>query len=84
MCDSIITRWLGSTGKIRVIADCVIYMRPLFKIFNTTLPGFHIRKQMPHPPSFGMQYQLVYLVLYVVITHKIFLNRGFNRCMSVK
>ena len=31
---------------------------PLFKFIKivnvTSLPGFHIHKQMPHPPSFGM------------------------------
>jgi len=46
----------------------------LIKIVNaTSLPGFHIRKQIPHPPSFGMGHQSVYKVLYV---HKIFINRG--------
>ena len=52
--------------------DRVIYTRPWFqlnKIVNaTSLAGFHIRKQMPHPPSFGMRHHSVDLVLYVVIT----------------
>ena len=40
--------------------------RLLFKIVNaTSLPGFHTCKQMPHPPSFGMGHQSVYLVLYL-------------------
>ena len=26
---------------------------------------FHIRKHMPHPPSFGMEHQSVYLVLWL-------------------
>ena len=44
---SIITQLSGSTGKKHVITDR--------KIFNATFfPGFHIYKQMPHPPSFGM------------------------------
>jgi len=41
-------------------------MFKLIKIVNaTSLSGFHIRKQMPHPPSFGMVHQSVYLVLYL-------------------
>jgi len=31
----------------------------------TSFKGFHIHKQMPHPPSFGMGYQSVYLVLWL-------------------
>jgi len=57
-CDSIIMRSSGSTGKKHVLTDRIIYMRPLFKLIKiinaTPLPGFHIRKQMPHLPSFGM------------------------------
>ena len=52
-CDSIITR---STGKTRVITDCVITDRVIY-----TRPLSHT-KQMPHPPSFGMGHQSVYLV----------------------
>jgi len=36
----------------------------------------HIRKQMPHPPSFGMGHQSVYLV-YSYNTQT-FINRGIN------
>jgi len=62
-CDSIITRLSGSTWKSRVIKDCVIYTRLLFKIFNAaSFTGFHISKQMPHPPSFRMGHQSVYLL----------------------
>ena len=62
-CNSNITRSLGSTETKRVITDSVMYTRPLFKIFNTTsFTCFHIRKQMPHPPSFGIGHQSVYLV----------------------
>ena len=32
---------------------------------STSFTGFHVRKQMPHPPSFGMGHQLVYLVLWL-------------------
>ena len=74
--------------KKRVKTDRVIYTRPLFKLIKIinaiSLPGFHIRKQIPRPPSFGMGHQSVYLVLYVVITHKIFLNHVIDRCMLVK
>ena len=64
-CDSIITQ-SGSTGKEHVITDRVIYMRSLFKIFNaTSFTGFHIRKKMSHPVSFGMEHQSVYLVLWL-------------------
>ena len=57
---------IGVHCKKRVITDRVIYTRPLFKIFNaTSFTGFHIRKQMPHPPSFGMGHQTVYLVLWL-------------------
>ena len=64
-CDSIITQ-SGSTGKKHVITDRVIYMRSLFKIFNaTSFTGFHIRKKMSHPVSFGMEHQSVYLVLWL-------------------
>ena len=31
----------------------------------TSFTGFHIRKQMPHPQSFGMGHQSVYLVLWL-------------------
>ena len=37
--------------KKSVITDCIIYKRPLFIINATSFPGFHLRKQMPHPPS---------------------------------
>ena len=53
-------------GQKRVKMDRVIYTRPLFKIFNAiSFTGFHMRKQMPHPPSFGMGHQSVYLVLWL-------------------
>ena len=48
-CNSIITRSSGSTGKK------ARYIRDLFHKFS-------LRKQMPHPPSFGMGHQSVYLV----------------------
>ena len=39
------------------------YIHATVKIFNTAFfTGFPIRKQMPHPPSFGMGHQSVYLV----------------------
>jgi len=79
---------LSPWEKIHVITDRVIYTQPLFKlikIVNTTsLPGIQIRKPMHHPASFGKGHQSVYLVLYVAETHKIFVNRGINRCMLVK
>jgi len=61
---------LGSTLRLHykkpVMTDRVIYTRPLFKIFNaTSFTGFCIHKQMPHPPSFGMGHQSVYLVLWL-------------------
>ena len=59
---SIITRSPGSTGKKCVIMDRVIYKPPLFIVNATSFPGFHLRKQMPHPPSFGMGHQTVYLI----------------------
>ena len=31
-------------------------------VVQTSFTCFHIRKQMPHPPSFGMGHQSVYLV----------------------
>ena len=53
-------------GKKSNITDRVIYMPPLFKIFNaTSFTGFHMRKQMPHPLSFDMGHQSVYLVLWL-------------------
>ena len=46
----------GPWEKIWVIKDRIIYTQPLFKFIKiinvSSLPGFHIRKQMPHPPSF--------------------------------
>jgi len=52
---------------IRVIMDRVKYIRPLLKLIKiinaTSLSGFHIRKQMSHPPSFGLGHQSGYLVL---------------------
>ena len=57
---------VGVHGKNCIIKDRVIYSRPLFKIFNATsftFTGFHICKQMPHPPSLGMGRQSVYLVI---------------------
>jgi len=32
----------------------------LFIVKATYFPGFHVRKQMPHPPSFGMGHQSLY------------------------
>ena len=58
-CDCIITHSLGSTGKKLVIADRP-YNETLFIVKATSFPGFHIRKQMPHPPSFGMGHQSLY------------------------
>ena len=53
-----------------VLTDCIIYTRPLFKIFNaTSFTSFYLRKQMPHPQSFGMGHQSVYLVLWLLHTH---------------
>ena len=79
---------VGVHGKKAVITDCVIYTQPLIKFIKmvnaVSFPGFHIHKQMPHPPSFGMGRQSVYLVVCMVITHKIFINRIINRCMLVK
>ena len=55
------TRYNGPRYIYRVITHRVIL--PLFKIFNAiSFTCFHIRKQMPHPPSFGMGHQSVYLV----------------------
>ena len=62
---------VGSTGR-----NLPRYLHTTVNM--TSLPGFHIRKQMPHPPSFGLLRQSVYLVLYVVITHKIFINPGIT------
>jgi len=40
-------------------------MQP-YKIVNaTSFTGVHICKQMPHPQSFGMGHQSVYLVLWL-------------------
>ena len=37
------------------------YITRVLLIFNaTSFPGFHVRKQMPHPPSFGMGHQSLY------------------------
>ena len=69
-CDSIITWSSGSPGKTASLYYTVIYMRPLFKIFNaTSFTGFYIRKQMPHPTSFGMGHQSVYLILWLQHTN---------------
>ena len=80
-CDSIITRSSVSREKIPVIKDCIIYTRPLFKLIKvvnaTSLPGFHIRKQMVWDISHSV-------FSCKVITHEIFINRGINRCMLVK
>jgi len=51
---------VGSTGKKRVITDRFIYTQPLFIVDGTSFPGFHLRKQMSHPPSFGMGHQSLY------------------------
>ena len=59
-CDSIITRLSGSLGgKTRDILATVVQ-----NIFNAiSFTGFHIHKQIPHPP--GMGHQLVYLVVWL-------------------
>ena len=48
-------------------------------VHNLLRDLFHMRKQLPHPPSFGMGHQSVYLVLYVAITQTILKLR----CMLV-
>jgi len=61
----------GSIGKNqRYSRPCYIHVT-VVQIEATSLPGFHIRKQMHHPLSFGMGHQSVYLAVYVVI---IFIN----------
>ena len=60
-CNSVITRSSESTGKKLVITDSGL---------------FHIRKQIPHPPSFRMRHQSVYFV-YSNNTQT-FINRGIN------
>ena len=47
--------------------------RPLIEIFNATSHRFSHTKQMPHPRVFS----------FMVITHKLFINRGINRFMLV-
>ena len=70
--------------KICVITDCLMYTRPLFKLIKivneASSPGFHIRKQMPHQPSFGVGHQSV-VVSFIVMTHLLFINRSINRCV---
>ena len=57
----------------------VIYMRPLFKIFNaTSFTGFHIRKTNA-PPIIIWYGATVSVFSFMVITHKLFINRGINR-----
>ena len=60
-CDSIITR--PSTGK-KPRNNGPRYMYTCDRC-SKSFTVFHICKQMPHPPSFGMGYQLVYLVLWL-------------------
>ena len=42
--------------------NAVVRVRPLFIVNTPSSPGFHLRKQMPHLPSFGMGNQSLFLV----------------------
>jgi len=59
-CNSIITRSSGSTGKT-ALYTCDRYSKSL-TVNATSFTCIHIRKQMPHPPSFRMGHQSAYLV----------------------
>jgi len=56
--------WLKEEKELHCDSTIKQTLFKLIKIVNvTSLPGFHIRKQMPHPLSFGMGHQSVYLDL---------------------
>ena len=82
-CDSIITRLSGSTGKNpRYNGSRYIYTRPLFKIFNaTSFTCFHYVNKCPTHRHLVWD---ISVFSFMVITHKLFINRGINRCMFVE